>query len=105
MTRLFGRIVDHSMIVRGQCHGATRYKGGGQCDVLPERSSCLVLDLQREITTNVLGAGLGQHQPVKVKRPGEGQSKWAPGDRLDRETVCREKRMSFGINLDEQIMA
>jgi hypothetical protein len=64
-----------------------------------------VLDLQREITTNVLGAGLGQHQPVKVKRPGEGQSKWAPRDRLDRETVCREKRMSFGINLDEQIMA
>ena len=30
---------------------------------------------------------------------------FAPGDRLDRETVCRQKRMSFGINLDEQIMA
>jgi hypothetical protein len=93
------------MIVRGQCHGASRYKGGGQCDVLPERSSCLVLDLKREITTNVVGGGLGQHQPVKEKRPSEGQSKCAPGDRLDRETVCRQKRMSFGINLDEQIMA
>src|SRR5688572_23737263 len=105
MTRLFGRIVDHSMIVRGQCHGASRYKDGGQCDVLPERSNCLVLDLKREITTNVVGGGLKQHQPVKVKRPGEGQSKYAPRDRLDRETVYRQKRISLGINLDKQIIA
>jgi hypothetical protein len=91
--------------VRGECHGARRNKGGGHGDVLPERSGCLALDLKREIAANVVGGGVGKHQPVKVKRPGQRQSKGTPRDGINRKAVHRQKRMPLGVNLHKQIMA